>query len=632
MKTKNIFSKFLLGGLLVSAGLMVSCEDYLTILPTGSIPDENFWQSESDVNSVRAAAYYQLVSGDNITNRILYWGEHRSDNVSINNMSDVNLDNTMKGSLYPTNDMFMWNNFYTGISYCNKVLENGPRVMDADPTFSEGKWLPIEAEMKALRALYYFYLVRAYRDVPFITSTISTDAEALEARKGQPAEQGTIILEYLIKDLEACKDNAAKNYGNTADNKGRFTKNSIRALLADIYLWQACLLSHASQKLSIDGRRTGYYILDANGQPVTDQGSLDARARVCYQNAIEHCDYVINAMQDDYNLDVQRNPSRYEQYEKDQPYPMIRHMRSSMKTGAVVDDVYDAIWGGNSIEGILELQYSQGDNRANGALISNYFSSKGGNPKVQGNQLLFADCMKNVDIEEGGSRMKGFSKTDFRACENIKFESVTQKTFPIRKNVYNSVSIMNQSDMTEGRGNSSERPDGSQYGNWPVYRLTDVMTIKAECCARSNTNLEEGFKLVNMIFKRNNPALRPEQGHEDVEGSVTCLIADAYTSPRLNADYHSGKNANSLLDLVLLERQREFFAEGKRWFDLVRQAEYEGKSTDVVKDRAGLPKNVQTHLRTLNAMYVPYYNEERKLNPMLFQNAAWDHLTPKESK
>lgn len=63
MKTKKILGEILLfGGILIGMGL-TSCEDFLTILPTNSIPEENFWKDKNDVDNVRAAAYRQFASG-----------------------------------------------------------------------------------------------------------------------------------------------------------------------------------------------------------------------------------------------------------------------------------------------------------------------------------------------------------------------------------------------------------------------------------------------------------------------------------------------------------------------------------------------------------------------------------------
>ena len=82
MKKHNI-NKFLLGAAVVAMGGLASCEDFLTITPTNSITKEDYWNTRSDVDNVRAAAYYQMTQ---LEDKILIWGEFRSDNVTLNKM------------------------------------------------------------------------------------------------------------------------------------------------------------------------------------------------------------------------------------------------------------------------------------------------------------------------------------------------------------------------------------------------------------------------------------------------------------------------------------------------------------------------------------------------------------------
>ena len=56
MKTNKIYSKFLLaGGLLLGLG-MASCDDYLTVLPTNQITEDDFWKDKNDLDNARAGA------------------------------------------------------------------------------------------------------------------------------------------------------------------------------------------------------------------------------------------------------------------------------------------------------------------------------------------------------------------------------------------------------------------------------------------------------------------------------------------------------------------------------------------------------------------------------------------------
>ena len=272
---------------MLTAGI-TSCDDYLTVLPTDQITDEDFWNDKNDLDNVRAAAYAKMISGG-ITDRMFLWGEVRSDNMKLNNLSRTDIMYFKEGVLQPTEGMFDWAEFYTGINYCNKVLEYGEKMVadGRDPSFSMSDWNPLKAEVLALRSLYYFHLVRAYRDVPFVVESISTDAEA--KRANTPQTKGVHVLDSLLVDLEATVEKSAENFGSATNNKGRFGKRSIHALMADMYLWRSCLLRSSNAK--------GDSVADASNQ-ITH----------CLNKAIEHADYVLNDIQKEYDEDIAENP------------------------------------------------------------------------------------------------------------------------------------------------------------------------------------------------------------------------------------------------------------------------------------------------------------------------------------
>ena len=80
-------------------------------------------------------------------------------------------------------------------------------------------------------------------------------------------------------------------------------------------------------------------------------------------------------------------------------------------------------------------------------------------------------------------------------------------------------------------------------------------------------------------------------------------------------------------DLVMRERQRELMFEGKRWYDLVRRARREGRTT--VLSQAAMQKVtsggslIANKLAKMDAMYWPYYYTELKVNKNLVQNPAF---------
>ena len=68
-----------------------------------------------------------------------------------------------------------WAKFYQVINDCNEVIKFAPEVQGIDNTFSDYIMYGFLSEAYFLRSLSYFYLVRIFRDVPYITEPTETD-------------------------------------------------------------------------------------------------------------------------------------------------------------------------------------------------------------------------------------------------------------------------------------------------------------------------------------------------------------------------------------------------------------------------------------------------------------------------
>ena len=89
-------------------------------------------------------------------------------------------------------------------------------------------------EAKALRALAYFYLVRTYKEVPYVDEPSITDDQNYNRKKSSEE----YILEKIEEDLLVAEKVVRSQFDKTANTKGRITKNGVRAILADVYLWR----------------------------------------------------------------------------------------------------------------------------------------------------------------------------------------------------------------------------------------------------------------------------------------------------------------------------------------------------------------------------------------------------------
>lgn len=582
MKKINIYKTLLVSACAFITLGTTSCDDFLTIYPSNEINEEQFWEDRTDLESGIRGCWKQFISQD-IMERMVVWGECRSDNFDLMTESWDDMKDLMNANLLETNSLFNWSAFYKTINFCNKVLQYGPLVVERDKSFTSEDWKPVEAEMKALRALNYFYLVRTFREIPFEFNPIGSEHDVKEHSGRQFMAE--VVLDSIINDVEAVKDNGMRQYTNELDNKGRFTRESIYTLLADMYLWRAAK--------------------NASPDSVAKYGS---KSQDDYQKVIEYCDAVLDMYMERYDRDNPMGGGTSSE-NNENPYHLIR-MNANGGTQDVVDDVYDEIFvQKNSRESILELLFD-GSTNSNTCLY-NYRDNNGLYRHRDNNTGLLqasAPCQtvtRNIDNTRGL-----FSQSDIRRWQSLVYTEAGQRVYSIGKYTYQSITHDNLEDNSEGTENAFI-PTGSFSSNWIIYRLSDVLLMKAEAITRldapTTEQLQDAFNCVTMILYRSNPSV---------------------TTDRDKLSFTDYQEPSQLFDLVMRERRREFFGEGKRWFDLVRMAEHDGTTTNMLTllltKYATNTNAVRAKLASMNSLYSPVYENELKVNPNLHQNPAWE--------
>lgn len=562
-----------------------SCEDFLTTYPTDKVVLENYWKTKTDVENVVANSY-RLMTHRNFLDRLIVWGEVRSDNVIEGQYENKHGDikKIMEANILPQNSYTSWGDFYAIINNCNIVLNFAPGVLDEDPDFTEGDMDVIRGEMLAMRALCHFYLVRTFRDIPLLKEAKIDDDQELYQKQATPLEALNFILEDLYEAEKMVMTSGS--YPNAIDNKGRITKDAVRAIIADVLLWKAAFIQYEAKAKTAE----------------VDQ---------CYTECVAYCDAIIN----DRNAYVKKyeaeNPQTTNLYrgKVDNKYPLVHHP-SDIKNAQYLDSPYMEIFSdGNCLrESIFELQHGSDQNSGNYEV-----------PYFYGNDLSVGPLSAPKFLASGDDNCI-YEKTDYRRVSFIYQTAADAELYPIIKYCY--ATAMSTIE-TPGYGISSlysatysDANDKRYYlpnRNWIVYRVSDVMLMKAEALAHRNDTLTNGnkdlvnsFDLVKAVYYRSNPYIK---------------------STNDSISYTEG-NAESLQELVLTERQRELAFEGKRWYDLVRKALRDGETgpmLDIMVDRKyeSNQKAVRTKMASMDCLFFPIQEHELKTNPLLKQNDAY---------
>jgi hypothetical protein len=224
-------------------------------------------------------------------------------------------------------------------------------------------------------------------------------------------------------------------------------------------------------------------------------------------------------------------------------------------------------YNGNSNEGIFELQF---DNQ----ILNTFFPMFYQNPRLLANP------------------------------------NVLSSVFPLDTNNPDNADI--RSNINVNSGNSyiwkyvsinynTARTAATSYQHWIVYRYADVLMMEAEAYAWSN---QENLAL-NIIKQIRNRANAVSQSLESPDP----------TDPQAVSNY------------VLDERDREFMYEGKRWYDVLRNAKRNNYTDinillNVVANSApsGSQQSILAKYQDHNSHYFPIYFSEIADDPNLVQN------------
>lgn len=626
-KLKNIYTSLCL--LSLAAVGTTSCEDWLTIYPQDRVVEEDFWEDKNDLEGVRYAAYKQMCS---TVQKFAIWGDLRSDSWEMNQNrhgdqgSWDTYNEIMQAQPDSSMSQFDWGGVYTTINFCNKVLQHGEEILEKDKQFTQGEWRQMKAEMVGLRALNYFYLIRAFKDVPYSTKVINKDVEVEYFGLTNQLD----VLDSIIIDVESVKGQARNRFTSNNDTKGLITNAALYAMLSDMYLWRASL--HEGRGLMSDT-----VLLGKDSVIHTVEGD--------YKKCIEYADEAIATL---YRNNLQGNTSFGSTVLEKIDFgltncEMIKNDFDNAASGRTpilyaqreIFGLGEAS-GKNSEESIFELQFSGSDERSNGTVDHLYGYGNGTHLQV---------CEAALGAVYGGSINDDNGRYDSRTWYSVSKSTKGNRDlghYYCFKHSRPTIDIISSGGDKEIIVDTENK---DSYRNWIIYRLTDVMLMKAEAYAamggKENNKLAQ--QIVNAIHRRSFCNLKE---NVKVEEDVTSSSAN---NPKKGDAVMPGSD---YVKMVMNERQIELLAEGKRWFDLVRYAERNAGGMDGTKDDrewtedkpigngyAGVKKMVEgfmknkytnytvqrNRLKNRYGLYCPiYYMEVKAARGAIEQNPVWN--------
>ncbi|MFD1258922.1 RagB/SusD family nutrient uptake outer membrane protein [Mucilaginibacter terrae] len=257
MKYNSYIIKCIFASLLVAS--IASCTDTIDVEPRQSIPAETALTNVDNVDAAITSVYSTLKSTALYGNRLITLPDALADNGQATNKSGrlLNESRNVRGAHFSH-----WATSYNNINKINQILEAIPAL--TGPTLTDARKNQYIGELKCLRALLVFDLVRAYAYIPgatvaakefggvpllFKATTNITDALALKPSRATL----TATYDAIYKDLDD-----ALPIINTTSAVSRVNRTTALALYSRVALYRkdfAKVIAVSTEAINLVGSR-----------------------------------------------------------------------------------------------------------------------------------------------------------------------------------------------------------------------------------------------------------------------------------------------------------------------------------------------------------------------------------------
>jgi starch-binding outer membrane protein, SusD/RagB family len=223
---KKLFKK---RSLLISLLFLASCTKLdETELVYDTATSQNFGKTEAEIVSLVAAAYTNLYANFGGDGSIMRLEEVPTDEIVVPTRGPDWGDGghwvRLKLHTYKPDDSGpgnTWSFLYRGVNTCNRVIYNLETINNPD----YDKFI---VELKALRAVYYYWLLDLFGNVPISTDFTKTDPPANNTRKE--------VYDFVESELLAAMPNLLKTGPDNDSTYGRVNYYTAQSVLAKLYL------------------------------------------------------------------------------------------------------------------------------------------------------------------------------------------------------------------------------------------------------------------------------------------------------------------------------------------------------------------------------------------------------------
>lgn len=460
----------------------VSCDSLLDTKPQGAFTSEQIGDEEAI--DLMTSAYATLLCH--------YFGNNESFAGPINNwVIDLRSDDALKGgdgvtmegymhqlevgNVQSDNDVinFKWRNNYFSVSRCNTAI----RALVASSNLSDAKRRSYVAEMKTLRAYYYFDMLRLFQKFPYFDENVVNPSEC---RADQYSREQ--IAGFIKEDLRNCYEILP----DTQEEPGRFNRFVAAALLARVDLF-----THDYAEAE---KYAGYVI--SSGQYQLYNNFLDM-SKPEFNNQFES----VLAVQ----FSSANSPDQYN-----------------------FNNCLNCTWSEGNLYGNGDDFYLASQN-----LVNAFRTDANGLPYLDGSfnseNIDGADYAGNIDprldftLGRIGMPWRGHMYNE-KWCRNLELygQYSGKKPYPAPESPYVKTGIV---------------PWGASSLNMILIRYADVLLMKAEALIEQNKDLDDARKLINEVRAKAARSVDASYTPVDCNPMVANYLVREYGATGWSQDY-----------------------------------------------------------------------------------------------
>lgn len=229
---------------LISLG---SCsEEFVDITPKGSFLSDNYYADEDQATAALVGVYDIIRKNSGSFENMIAVMNAGSDDHYAGGGSATDGEGIQAFSKHTLTSINVlrpfWSDHYQGVFRANTLLVKLPNVAMADNLKAR-----FTAEAKALRAIYYFNLVRMFKNVPLLLDPL-TATNMYEVEQAAPEAVYAQIEKDLTEAIAVLPTTVP-----VATEGGRLTKGAVQAMLGKVYLYDGKKTEAAAVLAQVNG-------------------------------------------------------------------------------------------------------------------------------------------------------------------------------------------------------------------------------------------------------------------------------------------------------------------------------------------------------------------------------------------